>query len=188
MYFDNLWRMLKPLGVYGEQGYHVGELKAMGVELDGAQEELDSRAAELQIETAVKQGLTDAEALFPMLTGSTMDGRRTALEVLFGVDGRSCSRSGLEETLEACGIPVTISETRETFYCLVTMRNVLTLGNDPVFQARVLEALLPCHLDIEVAFAYRNQQTGSAVGGQLGLDELRSRSQAEWEQLMGYGT
>lgn len=185
MYYDYLWGMLEPLGVYAREGYHQGELKALGVALDDAQEMLQQVLQELQPETAQGQGLVWAEEQFPMVPSQTLLERRNALEVLYGVNSQSCRKAELEKILNACGIPVVIQETEEQFHCLVSLQQDLLITDDPVFMMRVLELVMPCHMVIEVAFSYFDLGTGATVQERLDLTELRKRSQGEWESFLG---
>lgn len=185
MYFDYLWKMLQPVGVYGLKGYNMGELKALGAALDKAQEQLEEYHREIHHGTAIDDGLEKAEQLFPMLTETDTETRRKALGVLFAVHGRCGTKQALEEILEACGIPATIRETSSKFHCLVTLEKKLMITDDPVFVFRTLESLLPCHMVADVAVTYKDMRTGSTVSEELGLSQFLERTQAEWEARLG---
>lgn len=185
MYFDYLWRMLQPLGVYSGEGYNGGELKALGASMDDVYRYLEGYARESLPETAEDAGLLAAEELFPMLKSETVESRRTALTVLFQTDNRCCSVSALEKTLGACGVPVTIGETGERFEVLVNLTEPLVIEHDPVFQFWLLEQLLPCHLVTVTAFQYEDVDTGEMVHERMTLSLIRARTQTEWEQRLG---
>lgn len=185
MHFDYLWRLLQPLGVYGAEGYNIGELKALGVAMDAAQEQLEEYHKEIHHGTALGDGLERAEQLFPMLAATDTVSRKKALGVLFAVGGRWGTKVALEETLGACGIPVIITEKSTKFHCLVTMTKKLVITDDPVFLFRVVESILPCHMVAEVAVTYKDMRTGSTVSEQMGLADFLERTQAQWEARLG---
>lgn len=186
MYFDYLWGMLEPLGVYRDGGYNLGELKALGQGMDKVQQQMEEYISEIDPGTATGNGLELAEGLFPMLAGNDTTSRREALAALFSVDTQWGSREGLTKTLEACGIPVTISETTDPFCCQVTMREKLVIAKDPVFQLWVLECMMPCHMKVTVSLSYYDIRTSTTVSETMDLVDLRKRSQGAWEQRLGY--
>lgn len=186
MYFDYLWGMLEPLGVYRDGGYNVGELKALGKGMDNVQQQMEQYINEIDPGTATGDGLTLAEGLFPMLISIATTSRREALSVLFSMDTQWGSRERLTKTLEACGIPVTISEGTEPFCCQVTMREKMVIAKDPVFQLQVLERIMPCHMKVTVTITYYDIRTSTTVSETMALEDLRKRSQGAWEQRLGY--
>ncbi len=185
MYFDYLWRMLRPLGVYSGEGYNGGELKALGAALDSTQALLGGYLRESLVETAEGEGLEKAKALFPMMAAETIDRRRVALETLFRTDNLCCSADALERTLEACGIYATIGEMGTQFQVIVGLTELLVIEKDPVFQFRLLEQLMPCHLVTIVVFEYKDVESGEIVHERMTLSLVRQRTQTEWEQRLG---
>lgn len=186
MYFDYLWGMLEPLGVYRDSGYNLGELKALGNGMDDVQQQMEQYIKEIDPGTATGNGLSLAEGLFPMLVSNGTTSRREALSALFSVDTQWGSRERLTKTLEACGIPVTISESTEPFCCQVTMKEKMVIAKDPVFQLRVLECIMPCHMKVTVTLSYYDIRTSTTVQETVALEDLRKRSQGAWEQRLGY--
>lgn len=185
MYFDYLWRMLQPLGVYSGEGYNGGELKALGAALDSAQELLGEYFRESKVETAESTGLEKSEALFPMMTATATESRRAALETLFQTDNLCCSAEALEKTLEACGIYATVGEMGTQFQVIVGLTELLVIEKDPVFQFWLLEQLMPCHLVTIVVFQYEDVESGEIVHERMTLSLARQRTQSEWEQRLG---
>lgn len=186
MYFDYLWGMLQPLGVYSASGYHIGELKALGETMDRAEQQLEQYGDEAVPGTATEEGLPLWEELFPMLVSTSTTSRREALTILFSVDTQWGSREGITKILEACGIPVTITEGEEPFCCQVTMGEKLVIAKDPVFQFQVLESVMPCHMKVTVTVTYCDIRTSTTVSETMDLADFRKRSQGGWEQRLGY--
>lgn len=186
MYFDYLWRMLEPLGVYRDSGYNIGALKALGKAMDDVQQKIEQYGAESEPGSASAEGLTLAEGLFPMRPPTGTDNRREALMALFSVDTQWGSMERLRKTLEACGIPVTITESTETFCCQVTIQEKLVIAKDPVFQFQMLACIMPCHMKVTVTVTYYDIRTSTTVSETMALEDLRKRSQGAWEQRLGY--
>lgn len=186
MYFDYLWGMLEPLGVYCDSGYHMGELKALGAAMDSVQQTMERYGIEAEPGTATGDGLSLAEELFPMLVTSGTVSRQEVLTVLFSVDPQWGSKERLCKTLDACGISVTIAESTETFCCQVIMQEMLTIARDPVFQFEMLECIMPCHMQVAVTITYYDIRTSTTVSETMDLMDLRKRSQGAWEQRLGY--
>lgn len=185
MYFDYLWRMLEPLGIYSGTGYNGGELQALGAALDRVQEKMGEYAREMLPGTAEEAGLEMAEGLFPMLASSDLTERRGALAVLFSTDNRCCGIEALVETLGACGVPVTMGETGNKWECIVSLTELLAIEDDPVFLFWLMEQVLPCHLVTVVVFDYVDVESGETVHERMTLSLIRQRTQAEWEQRLG---
>lgn len=184
-YYDYLWKMLQPLGVYSGDGYSGGELKALGTGLDQAQNTLDDHFREMLVCKAEHEGLLMAEQLFPMLAAEDTAKRRAALETLYQTDNLCCSKAALIQTLTACGIPVTISETDTKNQIMVSLTNKLVIEQHPVFQIWLLEQILPCHLVVTLILKYLNVNTGESINERISLSLARKRTQAQWESRLG---
>lgn len=185
MYYDYLWRMLQPLGVYINAGYNAAELKALGAAMDKLHTQLNVYDREIKVESAVEMGLTAWESLFPMIPETQLERRREALEVLFRAKYEGCSRNALRQTLHACGVDVSLGETGIKFEIIVSFEKQMDITMDPVFQLWLLEQILPCHLNVIVVMDYVNVETGQTVHERMTLDYLRQRTQAQWEQRLG---
>lgn len=184
-YRDYLWRMLQPLGVYTDGGFNGGELAALGAALDQAEQQLSDIWREITVISAERDGLSQAEQLFPMIAGTETEGRREALKKLWQTDNRSFSRSDIMETLEGCGLSVTVGAVGDTFEALVIFQNPLTIWDEPVFLFWLLEQVLPCHMAVTTRFTYVDINSGETVQERRTLEIMRQRTQAQWEQLLG---
>lgn len=186
MYFDYLWGMLQPLGVYSASGYHIGELKTLGEAMDCVQKKLEQYGTEAAPGTATEAGLSLWEELFPLFVSTNTTDRREALMTLLSVDGQWGSKEGLTKILGACGIPVTITEEEEPFCCQVTVEENLVIIRDPVFQFQVLEHMIPCHMKVTVTVTYYDIRTSTTVSETMDLEDVKDRSRKAWEQRLGY--
>ena len=185
MYYDYLWRMLQPLGVYSGEGYNGGELKVLGMALDRVQETLEEYGREGNPMSAEGEGLAVWESLFPIFGAANGGNRRDVLKTLFQTVSRGSNRQALLETLNACGMDVSLGETGTKFQVLVSFNNPMEITADPVFQLWLLEQVLPCHLVVIVVMDYVSVSTGEMAHERVTLDYLRHRSQEEWEALLG---
>lgn len=181
-YRAHLWRMLGQLGVYSQEGYSGGELSALGTGLDQAEAAIAWNAQESLVETAVREGLVEVEKLFPMEPESSVQQRRAALRTLIQTDNRCNSAVEIQETLSACGVQAAVSETGEKMNALVTLPSVLTMADDPIFQFRVIEQVMPCHLNVICLYSYQDRSSGETMQESASLEDLRARSRTQWEE------
>lgn len=181
-YRAHLWRMLGHLGVYSQEGYSGGELGALGTGLDQAEAVIAWNAQESLVETAVREGLAGMEKIFPMEPEGSVQQRREALRTLIQTDNRCNTAAGIVETLGACGVQVTVSETGEKMQALVTLSSVLTMAEDPVFRFWAIEQVMPCHLNVICLYSYQDRSSGETMQESASLETLRARSRTQWEE------
>ncbi len=180
-YGADLKQLLKPLGVYRFDGYSGGELDALGYGLDRVEESLKSLQSQLFLQTMGQQGAEYIKELFPIV--GTREIETNTMMTLFQIDQVSFTPEEIQKTLEACGVPVTLTE-QGKMQILVTLTQALTNAEDAAAQMWVLEQILPCHLGITCIYQYTNSSTGSLVQEQASLDALRSRSRKDWENIL----
>ncbi len=189
-YEENLWNLLRPLGVYREDGYSGGEIYALGKALDGAAAYLDKCMRETQVMTAQGSGLTLAEELFPRKPKTETDPERDAaqrredLQKLWQTDCYCFSGRAIKRTMAGCGIEM-MAGSNQPFFALVSLPLVLTIYDEPVFLFWLLEQMLPSHVDALVTYSYRDQETGEPGVYRNGLTNLRQMTQEQWEELLG---
>lgn len=186
-YRDHLWRMLEPLGIYRGDGFSGGELAALGAGMDRLREAYDRNLRETPVVTAEEAGLEMAESLFSMAVSQDTGSRRENLKTLFQTDHGAFTQSALTETLEACGIPVTLNTGEEAFTATAVLGRVLTMEDDPVWIMETLERVLPCHLMVMISFAYVDSAAAETVSAQEYLKTLRTWTRGQWEELLGQG-
>ena len=183
-YSDYLWRMLDPLGVYSRDGYSGAEVTAVGAALDNAESVINGNFRESFPGIAEEAGLEDAEALFPMLPETETEARQEALCKLFQTDNLSFTLSGIQSTLEGCGIHATVEEGQNQT-CTVEFQEPMTLEHEPVFTMWILEQILPCHLGVTVSYQYMGPEDEELSSESISLENARARTQAQWEALLG---
>ena len=183
-YQAHLQRMLHPLGIYASGGYQAGELAALGAGLDGAEETLSACLGEVFPSSARGQGKDRLEELFPLVPG--LDARRSPeeTEILWRMDNGCFDKERICQTLSCCGIKASVMEL-SGFQILVIPEEILTGVVDPVYYFWLMEQIFPCHLLVSVSFDYLDTNTGKTVHEQRFLGDLRKRSRAQWEELLG---
>lgn len=184
-YYGYLWRMLEPLGVYSEGGYSGAELKALGAAMDKAAGVIGENLLEMIPMTALNEGLKKTRSLYPFHSApETPEDIRAALKTLCRVDHECFTESAMEETLSYLGLNLGITvEAPE--WVTVVFREQLTKDMDIVQALYLVELVLPAHIYIECALRYLDGDTGELVNEKKPLRELRNRTKAEWDSLMG---
>ena len=154
---DHLVSLLRPLGVYDLRpgAINRGELAANGGQLDGAREELDHTAREMNLTTACDFGLERVEALLPYRpVCTTTRQRREALAALLRISGDSFTPEAINDTLRGCGLNAQAEETGRPGYVKVYFPNVAGIPEGFGQLRVIIEEILPCHLDITYVFWY----------------------------------
>lgn len=154
---DHLVSLLRPLGVYDLRpgAINRGELAAYGGQLDGAMEELDHTAREMNLTTACDFGLERVEALLPYRpVCTTTRQRREALAALLRISGDSFTPEAINDTLQGCGLNAQAEETGRPGYVKVYFPNVAGIPEGFGQLRVIIEEILPSHLDITYVFWY----------------------------------
>lgn len=155
-YANELVQLLRPLGVYSflEGTFSLGELQALGGELD----ELEAVEIEGQkqsiVMTATEEGLSRMEALFRYRSAaSTIAARRAAIAAFLSIGGDDFTLEALQQSLLACGVECLL---REVGINHVELRFPQVMGVPQGFETiRIIaEDLLPCQLQIDFFFRY----------------------------------
>ena len=183
-YADYLWQLLAPMGVYRRDGYSGGELEALGAALDQAEAYIGDKLRELLPDQAEEYGLEMAESLFPMLPGEEIDRRRENLQTLYQTDNQRTTEEELKKTLAACGVAVTMEEHIVSKLLYVFVTEDLTLDRDPVFVAKVLKTVLPCHTDTRIRFTYYEKTAGTLKTKEMTVEAMAEMTRGQWEALM----
>lgn len=154
---DYLVSLLRPLGVYDLRPGTInrGELAAYGGALDGAMEELDHTAREMNLTTASDFGLERVEALLPYRpVCATIQQRRKALAALLRISGDSFTPEAINDTLRGCGLNARAEETGQPGYVKVYFPDVAGIPEGFDQLRVIIEEILPSHLDITYVFWY----------------------------------
>ena len=154
---DYLVSLLQPLGAYDLRPGAVnrGELAAYGAKLDGAAEELDHTAREMNLVTAEDFGLERVEALLPYRpVCETVRQRRAALAALLRINGDSFTTAAINDTLRGCGLNARAEEGSQPGYVKVYFPDVAGIPEGFDRLRLIIEDILPSHVDVTYVFWY----------------------------------
>ena len=153
---EYLRALLRPLRVYELDGTaNGGELEAQGEALDGAGAALDEVQREMVISTAEDWGLEAIEALLvrkPL--APNLNRRRQALAALLRIGGDSFTLEAINDNLKGCGLNAVAVETGTPGVVEVYFPDVPGIPDGFDEMKKILEDILPCHLDIQYKFWY----------------------------------
>ena len=158
-HIDHLIDLLRPLGVYDLSigSRNREELEAYGQQLDQGLGELEQTAREMSLVTAESFGLELVEALLPYRpVSTTLDERRQALAALLRIGGDSFTLRAVNDTLAGCGINAQAEETGLPGCVEVFFPDVIGIPEDFAQLRRIMEEILPCHLEITYVFWYNS--------------------------------
>ncbi len=153
---QNLRDLLEPLGVYRWEGsFQWGELQSEGAALDGVADALTELQREMNLTTAQGEGL---DRMLELLgrergEGDTPEALRGTIAALLRIGSGAFTLAAMNDTLRGCGIPAEVEETETKQVVEVSFPGVVGVPEDfPRLKERV-EAILPCHLQVEYRFA-----------------------------------
>ena len=153
---DYLRALLRPLRVYELEGTaNGGELEALGAALDGAGAALEEIQREMLVSTAEDWGLEAIESLLARRpVAPSLDRRRAALAALLRIGGDSFTLAAINDNLKGCGLNAVASETGEPGVVEVRFPDVPGIPDGFDELKKILEDILPSHLDIQYVFWY----------------------------------
>lgn len=153
---DYLRALLRPLRVYELEGTaNGGELEALGAALDGAGAALEEIQREMLVSTAEDWGLEAIESLLARRpVAPSLDRRREALAALLRIGGDSFTLAAINDNLKGCGLNAAASETGEPGVVEVRFPDVPGIPDGFDELKKILEDILPSHLDIQYVFWY----------------------------------
>ena len=155
-YSDYLKDLLRPMRFYDvDEGSGAEELAAEGAELDGVYSALSDAEREMLPPTAQGEGLQNYEAILPYHPSYiTLQDRRRAVMSLMQIDDCAFTADALNATLSGCGIKAQASETGTAYTVQVRFPDNRGIPADyDALKARI-EAILPCHLQVEYYIIY----------------------------------
>lgn len=154
-YAQYLRELLLPLGVYDlDAPFNGGELDAAGLALDGAEAGLEEVVRESSLVTAESWGLEQVARLFARRpVADSPRALAQALAALMRIGGDSFTLSAINDTIAGCGVPAVVTESG-VGKVRVTFPGVA--GIPPSFEERkrIIEEILPAHVEIEYWFWY----------------------------------
>lgn len=154
-YADYLEELLRPLGVYDWDGgrFHRAELAAQGAALDRCAGEMDRIVREMLPSTAEDEGLAAVEALLPYRpVAGSLERRRAALCALLRVGGDSFTLAAVNDNLAGCGLSAQAAETGEPGKIRISFPEVSGVPEGFEEMRKIIEEIVPCHLEIEYVF------------------------------------
>ena len=153
---QQLWELLLPLGPYSRQGiYTAGELAGEGRALDEVSDALSDLEREAMLDTAEGEGLEAYESLLAHRpVAGTPAARRAALSALLRIGGDSFTLAAINDNLRGCGINAAVSETGRVGVVEVRFPDVPGIPEGFEQLRKIVEEILPCHLDVEFYFRY----------------------------------
>ena len=158
-YETYLVQLLQPLGVYdlSEGRINRAELAVYGAQLDLGADHLEDSGREMCLATAEEFGLERVEELLPYRPASdTLELRRAALAALLRIGGDSFTLEAINDTLAGCGINAQAEETGRPGCVEVFFPDVIGIPEDFAQLRRIMEEILPCHLEISYRFWYNS--------------------------------
>ena len=168
--------LLEPLGTYRWEGsFQWAELCCLGAALDQCGRELEDIQREMSLSAAEEEGL---EAICSLLAHRPMAQNpvalRKALTALLNIRDGSFSLQAVNDNLSGCGLVATAVELGEPDILRVHFPQVPGIPEDFSKIQKIIENIIPCHLEIEYWFWY------------ITWTQLE-RKIASWAQLEGLG-
>ena len=152
---QNLRDLLEPLGVYRWEGsFQWGELQSEGAALDGVADALASLQQEMNLTTAQGEGLNRVlELLGRERDREDPESLRETLAALLRIGNGAFTLAAMNDALRGCGIPAVVEETETKQVVSVSFPGVVGVPEDFARRKERVEAILPCHLQVEYRFA-----------------------------------
>lgn len=147
--------LLAPLGVYRWEGsFQWSELQSEGEALDQVAQELRHIQQEMNLTTAQEEGLQEVLELLGRTAGdeSLEDLRQTAAALLRMGDN-SFTLAAMNDAIRGCGIAAQVAETGDPLKVAVTFPGVVGIPGGFFWMQKIIEAILPCHLQVQYQFA-----------------------------------
>ena len=155
-YAEYLKDLLRPMGIYRLEGtVNGGELESIGAALDQCAAALEVVEREMLLTTAVGAGLDTVEGLLTRKPlAATMARRRAALSALLRIGGDSFTLEAVNDNLAGCGVNAMAAETAQPGKVEVRFPDVPGIPDGFEELCKIIEDILPCHLDIAYVFWY----------------------------------
>jgi len=181
-----LKELLRPLGVYRLEGsINGGELESIGGALDGVAAMLEDLEREMLPDTAEDWGLAAIEGLLARApVADTPQRRRAALAALLRIGGDSFTLAAINDNLKGCGLNALAHETGETGRVEVTFPDVPGIPDGFEEMRKIIEDILPCHLEVEYVYWYITWAMMEARFAVWGDVEVMGLSWGELEKLV----
>jgi hypothetical protein len=182
-YSEALKELLRPLGIYdlSDGTINVGELEAIGAELDRLELALDRVQKEMLLTTAEEEGLALIEELLVHCPQPLdLAHRRAALAALLRIGGDSYTLEAINDNLAGCGLNAKVSETDELGVVEVRFPEVPGIPDGFAEMSQIIEDIIPCHLLIRYVYWYI---TWEMVGEKFRTWGALEQAGLTWEAL-----
>lgn len=155
-YADYIWSLIKPLGVYSEDGpYNISEIGAIGNSLDLCGNEISEFERESITVTAEGYGLEAYEKIIPRRpVSNSLASRRNALIALLRIDESCFTLEAINNAIIGCGVKAVASETDTRGVVKVVFPDVRGIPDNIEYLKTIIEDIIPCHLGINYAYVY----------------------------------
>lgn len=177
-YAEKLTGLLEPVGVYSfdEGSLSLGELRAVGRELDIAEEAIAALNRESFLATASLDTLQKWEGLLLRPLGTQdPDSLRKALAALLEINQGSFTLAAINRAVAGCGVSAIVTE-EGVNQVAVSFPGVMGQPEGLELIKLIVEDILPCHVGIRYNFAfYTWANTRGLTWGQC--------PQYSWDQL-----
>ena len=181
-YADYLRDLLRPLGVYdlAPSSFSGAQLEALGSALDEMWQHLQKVQAESIVMTAQDEGLRNWEQVFPKRSAAqTIRGRRAAIAAYSQVGGDSFTKEALDRCLAASGVQCRVEEAGGSLQ--VSFPGLMGEPEDLEKVRKIVEMLLPCHLEPSYVFSYCTW--GTLQDGHVAWGYFQGKT---WADMMAY--
>lgn len=177
--------LLEPLGTYRWEGsFQWAELRCLGAALDQCGLELEEIQREMQLMTAEEAGLEAICGLLPHRPfAQEPSALRKALAALLNIRDGNFSLRDINDNLSGCGLVARAVELESPDRIQVYFPQVPGIPEDFEKVQKMIETIIPCHLEILYWFWYITwAQLEEAFGSWWQLESLG----LTWKALEAY--
>lgn len=156
---DRLLELLVPLGVYSfaDGSYSLGELRAIGAEIDLSKSVLEKIEQDSCLLTASADALAKYSRLFGFaMPSADEDAMRKAMVYLTNISGDCFTAAAINKAIAECGINAVVEERGDGV--IVRFPGVMGVPEDIDRLKAVIELFIPAHLQAEYVFVYLTWQ------------------------------
>lgn len=161
---DRLLELLVPLGVYSfaDGSYSLGELKAIGAEIDLSKSVLENIEQDSCLLTAAADVLAAYGKLFGFaLPSADTETLRKAIVYLTNISGDCFTLAAINKAIAECGINAVVEERGDGV--IVRFPGVMGVPEEIDRMKAVIELVIPAHLQAEYVFVYLTWQQAGGV-------------------------
>lgn len=153
---ESMRKLLEPLGVYRwEDSFQWAELCSLGGAVDACRAQLEDTEREMNLQTAQDEGLRRiCELLAQQPAVTETESLRRALAALLRIRDGNLSLGDISDNISGCGVLAAVRETANVGEVEVWFPDTAGMPDDFRNMKRIIEDILPAHLDIIYDFWY----------------------------------